>query len=306
MADMSSFLTGLTQGLTNYMQTANANKQDMQKEVFKSQLAEKSKMEEQSAEQKNELAKQTGINQSKIDTAGKITPEMAEGLIPGSSKWVQGFQQQNGRLPTVDEAKDGMQSALLKLQGGDDKEQKRQDMLEKQYGDKLTSVRGDTSLQRTEHQRDSAGMAYDTIAKAQAEKRPLTELEQTDLIAQLYQARTGKAPTDNDMKSLNEQIAKRGLNHAISYLTGDPSIIGASTDATLSNLKQFVLATGQKADQQWSAYMGPRMNPPTGLEKSRTEHVSSQHRGLSFADQQKVSDTTYKAGPKKGDPLGIL
>ncbi len=71
-------------------------------------------------------------------------------------------------------------------------------------------------------------MAYDTVAKSLAEKRPLSELEQTDVIAQLYQARVGKAPTDQDMKELNQKTAKRGFNHMVSYLTGDPTVVGAS------------------------------------------------------------------------------
>ena len=81
----------------------------------------------------------------------------------------------------------------------------------------------------------------------------------------------------------------------VTYLTGDPNLVGASTEATLANLKQFIEASGSKADQQWQAYMAPRMNPPTGLSKDRVEHVLSQHRGLSFGDQKKTSDTTYKS-----------
>ncbi len=306
MSDVSGFLTGFSDGLNKYMQLDQQNKRTQQNEVFQNQLAEQSKIKEQAANQQAELEKSKGIEKNKQDLAGKITPEMAEGLIPGSSKWVQGFQQQNGRLPTVDEAKDGMQSALLKLTAGDDKEQKRQDMLEKQYHDKLTSVRGDASLTRLEHQKDAAAMAYDTVAKSLAEKRPLSELEQTDVIAQLYQARVGKAPTDQDMKELNQKTAKRGFNHMVTYLTGDPTVVGASTEATLANLKQFIESSGSKADEQWQSYMAPRMNPPTGLDKSRTEHVASQHRGLLFSEQKQVSDTTYKSSPKKSDPLGIL
>lgn len=307
MGDMSGFLTGFAGAVDKYLQTNNQNQQTMKNEVFKNKFAEDSKIKEQAMQQQNELAKGKAMEQNKQDLAGKVTPDMAESLIPGSSKWVGDFQKQNGRLPTVDEAKEGMQSALLKLQGGDDHEQKRQDMLEKNFADKLTAVRGDDSIKRTELQRDAAGMAYDTIAKARAEKRPLTELEQTDLKAQLAKARFGTV-TDNIMKDINEKTGKRDFNHFITYVTGNPSLIGATTEATLDNLQQFIVATGEQADQQNTSYMAPRMNPPSGLAKERVEHVMSQHRGLSFADQRKVSDTTHGSKNKgtTGDPLGLF
>jgi hypothetical protein len=295
MSDLSGFITGFSNALNQYVGTQQQNQMQMKNEVFKNQLSEQSKIKEQAANQQSELEKGKGLEQNKLDLAGKMTPDMAEQTVPGSSKWVQQFQQQNNRLPTIDEAKDGLLSAAAKLNAGDDKEQKRQDMLEKQFGDKLTTVRGDQSLQRVEKQRDAAGMAYDTIAKAQGENRPLSELEYADLVGQLWQARTGAAPTDKVMEELKQKTAKEGINRVITYVSGNPNLIGATTTDTMNNLKQFTQATGQKSDQQWNAYMAPRMNPPTGLDKDRVEHVSSQHRGLSFADQQKVSDTTYKS-----------
>lgn len=306
MSDISSFLTGFSQSVDKYMQLSQKTQLEQQNEAYKNQLGEQSKIKEQALQQQNELAKGKALEQNKQDMAGKVSPEMAEGLIPGSSKWVSSFKSENGRLPTVDEAQKGLMDAMSKLNSGDDKELKRQDMLEKQYHDKLTSVRGDASLTRLEHQKDAAGMAYDTVAKSLAEKRPLSELEQTDVIAQLYQARVGKAPTDQDMKELNQKTAKRGFNYMASYLTGDPTLVGASTEKTMENLKQFIESSGLKADEQWESYMAPRMNPPTGLDKSRINHVSSQHRGLKFAEQKKVSDTSYQSKPTKGDPLGIL
>jgi hypothetical protein len=293
MADLSGFLTGFSNSLNQYLQVNNQNKAAQQNELYKNQLAEQSKMNEMDAQSQLDTTKGKDLEQNKIDVAGKVTPDMAESLIPGSSKWVSDFQTTNKRLPTVEEAKKGMEDALLKLSRGDDQEQKRQDMLEKQYHDRLVSVRGDQSLARTEKQRDAAAMAYDTIAKVKSENRDLTELEQTDVLAQLFQARTGKTPTDQDMQHISEQTAKRGFNHAITWASGNPTLVGASTQKTLDNILQFVDATGTKADQQNDAYMSPRLAPPTGLEKSRADHIAALHRGISYSEQKKVSDTTY-------------
>lgn len=298
MPDLSAALTGLANGINGYMQTNNANSAKMQQDAYQSQLDTQKTLTTQTAQQQNELDKGKALEQNKLDIAGKVTPDMAESLIPGSSKWVQDFQTTNKRLPTVDEAKDGMQAALLKLTAGDDKEQKRQDMLEKHFQDQQISVRGDQSLARTEKQRDAAGLAYDTIAKVKSEGRDMTELEQTDVLAQLYQARTGKTPTDQDMAAIKEKTAKAGFNHAVTYFTGNPTLVGSSTKATMDNILQFVDATGTKADQQNEAYMSTRRSPPTGLAKERADHVLSVTRGLSYADQKGVSDKTYSAARK--------
>jgi hypothetical protein len=263
-----------------------------------------------------DVQKQLALAKGAQDMEGHVTPEMAHQMFStispefgqAAANYADQFQKQNNRFLTVSEAKNGMDSVFEKIMkmkemkgSNADKESNHQDTLEKQADDRITQVRGDQSLMRAEHQRDSAGMAYDTIAKAESEHRPLTELEQTDLVGQLWQARTGKAPTDSDMKLLNDRTAKRGFNHMVTYLTGNPSLVGASTDDTLANLKQFVKSTGLKADQQWEATMGPRLIKPTSLEQSRWDHLMSKHRGISFTDQMKTSDTTYKKASGSSD-----
>ncbi len=309
MSDLSAALTGLTQGINGYLQQNQKAKADQNQDIFKNNLD----IQKETAKQQDEAVKTQADNDAKFKLEGQVSPELAEQALPGAGgNLVKSFQQANGRLPTVKEAHDYLKLAADNLGGPDtEKADKRQDTLENQAINRISSVRGDAAVARSELQRDAAGQAYDTISKAQHEKRDLTSLEQTDLLAQLFQARTGKAPTDSDMKNLNDKTAKMGLNQAVTFVTGNPSLVGASTDKTLDNLKQFVQSTGMKADSNHEGYMGPHLIKPTGLSDDRWQHILASHRGISFADQMKTSDTTYskaaiKANAAKGDPLGIL
>lgn len=282
MSDIESLVTGLSNGINGYL--GKQQQIEGQKEV-------------QDNGSKNSLDNSETLELYKQTLAGKVDPKIAAQINPKAASMVDDFHNSNGRLPSIDEF-----NSLLSNAGGDgqptDKQLKEQNDLEKQAMDRMTMVRGDTSLLRTEHQRDAAGMGYDTIAKAQSEGRDLTQLEQSDLAGQLWQARTGKAPTDQDMKEIQDRTAKRGWNHVVTYLTGDPKLVGASTSDTLANLKQFVDATGQKADQQWNAYMGPRMVKPTRLDPERWDHITKVTRGLSYADQKSTTDKTYVQTPE--------
>lgn len=284
MRNIASAVGGLAQGLNAYLGKTIDTQAKMAEQQQQSDLQARNTSEQQAGQLNNqqtlELYRQT--------LAGKVSPDVAAQIHPEAAGMVQKFNEQNGRMPTVDEFNNLMDNV-----SGGDKDSKQQDTLEKQALDRLTTVRGDQSLMRSEHQRDAAGMAYDTIAKARSEGRDLTELEQNDLTAQLWQARTGKSPTDQDMKAINDRTAKRGFNHVITYLTGDPGLIGASTPETLANLQQFIEATGSKADQQWDAYMSPRMTKPTGLHPDRWDHIKSSTRGIPFKDQKATSDKTY-------------
>lgn len=302
MSDVSGFLTGFSNSLNSYLQTNNQNKQAQQNELYKNQLAEQSKMKEQAANQQAELAKSSALEKQKVGLEDQLSPDMAESVLPGhGAKMVQEYNTSHPDSPL--KLKDGvayLKTAADALAPADtSKQDNHQDALEGQAIGRISSVRGDAAVARAELQRDAAGQAYDTISKAQHENRDLSSLEQTDLLAQLFQARVGKAPTDSDMKAINEKTAKQSLNQAVTYVTGNPQLVGATTQGTLNNLKQFILATGEKADLNHEGYMAPHLIKPTGLSQDRWEHILASHRGISFADQMKTSDKTYSAEAKK-------
>ncbi len=300
MGNLESLVTGLSQGLTSYLQAGQQQQRQQQNTKFESDT---------------QLNQQEQLSKFKQGQEGTLTPEMGQEMFSQVSpefgqaafKAITDFKQNKGRDMTLDEANkfmDPVMKGLMMKQekaGAPDKASEHQDALEKQALDRITQVRGDQSLMRAEKQRDAAGMAYDTIAKAKSEQRPLTQLEQSDLIGQLWQARAGKAPTDQDMKEMQDQTAKRGFNHMVTWLTGDPSLVGASTDETLANLSQFVDSTGKKADQQFEGYMKTRLTKPTGLEDARWEHIGNQTRGISYGHQKETSDKTYKSSGNSTD-----
>ncbi len=279
--EISDQIINISKSLDSYLGNQEKVKGEMANEAFKSQL---------------DLSNKKAEEVYKHAWDGKVTPEQAGEQYPDLAQQAQSFKEANGRYATPDEAK-----TMGWFQQADDaKQSKQQDALEKQFQDRMTQVRGDQSISRTELQRDAAGMAYDTIAKAKSENRDLTQLEQGDLIGQLAKARFGKF-TDEDRKAMEEMTAKRGFNHVITYLTGDPKLIGASTPETLGNLEQFIDATGQKADQQHEAYMANRRNPPSGLAPERVAHVLQTTRGISYNDQKEVSNKTYAQKKSGGD-----
>ena len=93
MSDLSSFATGLSNAISGYMQQNQQTAREQQSNV---QTYQQEKQVDQSME-------------------GVVSPEMAEQMIPGASKWVSQFQQTNGRLPSINEVQTGLNSVVEKL-----------------------------------------------------------------------------------------------------------------------------------------------------------------------------------------------
>lgn len=294
---IESLATGLANSLNGYLGLQNQQKATMANEDYKNNLEEQRQSALETQKSADALKNKNSEEAYKLTLDGKFDPKMASKEHPELAQKAQDFYDANGRYATV---KEGKEMGWFE-QADTDKLNKQQDMLEKQAIDRITQQRGNQSTLRTELQRDASGMAYDTIVKAQSEGRPLTQLEQGDLVGQLAKARFGKF-TDEDRKAMEDMTAKRGFNHVITYLTGNPGLIGASTDETINNLKQFTKATGLKADEQNNGYMQGVMVQPTGLSNDRWDNVKRFHRGISFADQMATSDKTYQS--KKATPSG--
>jgi hypothetical protein len=292
---LESFATGLANSLSSYLGSNIQANQAIKQRQAESDIA---------VNQAQRIAKnQKDLDQSSA-TAGTavsyITPEMAEKALPGyGSQIVQDYNKRNPNSPmTIDQASDSLGKAKAMLDGAspqkDDKYLANQDKLEKQAMDRVTTVRGDQSLIKTEAQRDAAAMAYQTIAKAQSEGRHLSSVEYNDLAGQLWKARTGATVTEQELKKLAPTTAQTSADHFAAWASGNPNLIGTTSTDTENNLKQFIQSSGETADNQHEAYMKPRMIKPTDLEQARWDRISSAGRGLSFAEQKKVSDTVYK------------
>lgn len=167
------------------------------------------------------------------------------------------------------------------LISGGAKYRQQQDKLENDAIQRITSVRGDSSLKQMESQRDASSMAYNTLSRIKSENRDPSKGEYFDTLAQLYKARTGVAPTDQMIQDLDTKTFQGDFKKMASYWTGKP--MGNTTQDVLNNLIGFVQDSGTQADKMHDAYMQPHLIKPAGLEDARWQRIASTARGLSFA-----------------------
>lgn len=173
----------------------------------------------------------------------------------------------------------------------DQKYSNEQDRLEQQAIDRLSRLRGDQSLARTENQRDAAIQAYNTIDRVKNEGRDPSQLEYYDILGQMWKARTGSSPTDQAIRDLDAKTFKGSLGKAYQYFSGKPA--GVTTPEILQNIQDFAADSGLQSDKFHEAYMGSHKIKPSGLEEKRWQPLFNSHRGMSF-----VEGTGYKPGAK--------
>lgn len=155
----------------------------------------------------------------------------------------------------------------------------------------LTNVRGDQSVARTELQRDSAAMAYNTLQRIKSDNRLPTQLEWHDIINQMLRARTGSF-NEQAANALVQKTAQGKLGDVYTYFTGN--IAPATSSELVQNLQDFVTESGLDAEKQHEGYMAPRRTKLlNGLKPEDQERLSTMTRGLSFQDQ-----TGYSPAPK--------
>lgn len=256
MADLSGFLTGFSNSLNQYLQTDQKNKNEQNNAVFSNQLAEQSKIKEQALQQNNELAKSKGIEQNKIDLAGKVTPEMAEGLIPGSSKWISSFQQQNGRLPTVEETKTGLETVISKF-GGPSK--KDQNAAFEKAKTAIMSSRGDPALGDISKQQTAIGMGYRTLVDVRAGKMTLTPAVWTDVMGQLWKGRTGGVPPEQVMKHLEQGNVVEAFRDTLNKLSGYELKQDVQPNVVIDNMLDFLDNSGKDVDERYQGLMASHL-----------------------------------------------
>ncbi len=219
----------------------------------------------------------------------QIAPQMAQ--QPGFNEMSD--QEIRNKLPLVDTmmkaraSEDAKKLALEQLKATkslalSEKDSQFQDRAINSAMSRIAGVRGDPSLARTENQRDASSSAYTLLQQARNEGRPLTQPEYYDLLGQLWQARTGRAPTAEAMRDLDAKTFQGHLNKVATYFSGKPA--GATTQAALDNLQQFVKHTGEFADKQHEAYMVAHLMKPAGVSEEAWAPIKATARGRSFAD----------------------
>jgi hypothetical protein len=166
------------------------------------------------------------------------------------------------------------------------KESQRQDRLEQNAIQRLSSVRGDTSIARVENQRDAAITAYNRISELESQgETGLNPVDYTDILGQLYRARTGVAPTEQILQDIRQNTAQGNLAKAYTFATGKQA--PTSTADITKSLKKMAESFGKQADQLHDGYIKPHLIKPAGLDEERWDNIKGITRGVSFEDGTK-------------------
>lgn len=178
----------------------------------------------------------------------------------------------------------------------------QQDKLEQNAKQMVANLRGDKSLARTEEQRDAAAVAYNRLNEIQASGKGVNPIDYTDILGQIYKARTGTAPSESIMKDIHQATAKGSLDKAYTYVTGQQA--PATTKDITSSLMNMAQSMGKQADAFHQGYMNSHLIKPSGLDDARWQPIIQTGRGMSFAEATKQNPSSITNGTTS-DPLGI-
>jgi hypothetical protein len=161
------------------------------------------------------------------------------------------------------------------------KESQQQDRLENNAIQRLSSIRGDVSIARVENQRDAAITAYRRISELEAQgEQGLNPVDYTDILGQLYRARTGVAPTEQILKDIRQNTIPGKLGKAYTFVTGEQA--PTSTKDITDSLKKMAESFGKQADKLHEGYMKTHLIKPKGLDDDRWQNIVQNQRGMSF------------------------
>lgn len=182
-----------------------------------------------------------------------------------------------------------------------DKENARQDKLEHDYRQSLESIRGDSSIKRTEEQRDAAITVYNRIKEVKDHGQVLNPIDYVDSLGQIYKARTGSAPSVDVLQQARQSTLKGKYGAAYTLLTGEQA--PATTESIMNSLQEMSKSMGDQADKFHSGYMRNRVKPPTGLAHDRVASIDAE-RGMSFAEATGQNQTPGAGGWKYVGKVG--
>lgn len=158
--DMNSLLTGLTNGINQYLGVNLQNKMEQAKAQQKSQLDTQKDMSVAAYKSGLDLNKDQALELYKQSLAGKIDPQTASSLSPKHASLVENFNKANGRYPTVPEA-DKLFDDIGK---GDEKQQKSDDVRMTQYARLLSSDREFTTSRTKRDNLENVGALIQQVS----------------------------------------------------------------------------------------------------------------------------------------------
>ena len=233
----------------------------------------------------------------------QISPEIAKNPALANMS----AQDIGDKLPLIDtmmKAQAQKDSQKLALETAEDvrentraiQSQNRSDTAVNQGIARVAGVRGDASLARSEMQRDAAATAVNRIDEVQAAGQKLTPFDYTDILGQLYKARSGQAPGEQIMKDIRQPTSVAGFNKAWTYLTGQQA--PGTTDSIAKSLRDAAASMGKQADEFHDGYMKSHLIKPAGVSDEAWAPVAATTRGTSYADNV----ASHQSNLKKSQP----
>jgi len=174
--------------------------------------------------------------------------------------------------------------------------QNRSDTAVNQGIARVAGVRGDASLARSEMQRDAAATAVNRIDEVHAAGQKLTPFDYTDILGQLYKARSGQAPGEQIMKDIRQPTGTASFNKAWTYLTGQQA--PGTSDSIAMSLRNAAASMGKQADEFHDGYMKSHLIKPAGVSDEAWAPVAATTRGTSYADNV----AAHQAALQKNQP----
>lgn len=157
-----------------------------------------------------------------------------------------------------------------------------QDRLEQNAKQMVSNLRGDKSLARAEEQRDAAIVAYNRLEEIRKSGKEPNPIDYTDVLGQLYKARTGSSPTEKVLEEIRQSTAKGDLAKAYTYITGNQA--PATTRDITNSLIDMAKSMGDQADKFHEGYMKSHLIKPSGLDEEKWTPILQTGRGVSFKD----------------------
>lgn len=181
-----------------------------------------------------------------------------------------------------------------------------QDRLEQQARQSVSNLRGDKSLARAEEQRDAAIIAYNRIDEIDKKGGQLNPIDYTDILGQIYKARTGAAPTEQVLNEIRQKTAAGDIGRAYTYATGQQA--PATTQDIKNSLKDMAASMGMQADKFHEGYMKAHLIKPKALADERWQPIFQTGRGISFQEatgynpqaQTSTGTATHRWNPQTG------
>jgi hypothetical protein len=316
MSTLSGAVGGIGDAISTAAQAYGVKGPTNAQDTITEQAKEKYQETGQVFETKLKQDPQSDVSKSYRAMVQQIVPQLATN--PNFANM--SAQEIGDKLPMIDTLmkaqglKDTREMGLKQMQANkemmmDQNRQNRENTAVNQGIARVAGVRGDASLARSEMQRDAAATAVNRIDEVKASGQQLTPFDYTDILGQLYKARSGTAPGEQIMKDIRQPTGSASFNKAWTYMTGQQA--PGTTASIASSLRDAAASMGKQADEFHDGYMKSHLIKPAGVSDTAWEPVAATTRGTSYADNVATHQANLKkpqstaAPTSSNDPWGI-